>query len=535
MDPLEVIARLGGDNPPTDNDLSSAVDELKAALDAATNPDSPDVEAARDLREALNAATAEQKARDEAREAIREEARKLREGVFDDEAEAAPEEAEDETEEVKAEAAEPVAATASSTLSVIERLRRHAQRIAPEEAEKPSMPGVNLRPIGPAAGFEIDQNGGFSQVGQMFATHAKSVTEIGKDSSLLRLSRHYDESRQLGPNVDLNNRKISDVLGPDALPVTAAGGFCGPGDVDHSHPICADRGRPIRDGMIQFNATRGRVSFAPAAGIGDLAGNVSIWTADTDADPGDATKPCPPVECPEELSCEVDAIVRCITVGNFQARFSPEFWASRLELLLAEFDRAAEQKSLQEIHAASTLLTAVDDGNIITSFLGAINRVIASDRSINRNLSGRYTVIADAWVRDAMRNQVLVNLGVANNVDAIQVADNQINGWLTQLGVTVIWTQDGTVNDGSGEHNLQTDPNAFLSETTVYVYPSEAFMFLDGGTLDLGTSITDSALNATNDRQAFAESFEKVCFRGCSAYAVPITVNQACGCPVTAA
>src|SRR5699024_2846389 len=156
-------------------------------------------------------------------------------------------------------------------------------------------------------------------------------------------------------------------LGPDALPITAAGGFCGPGDVDHSHPICADRGRPIRDGMIQFNATRGRVSFAPAAGLGDLAGNVSIWTAETDADPGDATKPCPPVECPEELSCEVDAIVRCITVGNFQARFSPEFWASRLELLLAEFDRTAEQKAMQEIHAASTLLTAVDEGNIITS------------------------------------------------------------------------------------------------------------------------------------------------------------------------
>lgn len=537
MDPLEVIARLGGDNPPTDNDLSSAVDELKAALDAATNPDNPDVEAARDLREALNIASGEQKAREEAREAIREEARKLREGVFDDDAEKEPTEEEAaevvaEAEKAAAEAPEPV--TAAPAISVIERLRRHAQRVTPEEAEKPSMPGVDIRPVGPAAGFELDQDAGFSQVGQMFSAHAKSLTTAGKDASLLRLTRHYDESRSLGPNVDLNNRKISDVLGPDALPITAAGGFCGPGDVDHSHPICAERGRPIRDGMIQFNATRGRVSFAPAAGLGDLAGNVSIWTAATDADPGEATKPCPPVECPEELSCEVDAIVRCITVGNFQARFSPEFWASRLELLLAEFDRAAEQKALQEIHAASTLLTAVDEGNIITSFLGAINRVIASDRSINRNLSGRYTVIADSWVRDAMRNQVLLNLGVANNVDAIQVADAQINGWLTQLGVTVIWTQDGTVNETSGEHNLQEDPNAFLAETTVYVYPSEAFMFLDGGTLDLGTSITDSALNATNDRQAFAESFEKVCFRGCSAYAVPITVNQACGCPVTA-
>jgi hypothetical protein len=37
-------------------------------------------------------------------------------------------------------------------------------------------------------------------------------------------------------------------------------------------------------------------------------------------------------------------------------------------------------------------------------------------------------------------------------------------------------------------------------------------------------------LNATNDRQAFAESFEKTCFRGCSAYYFEIPVASGCGC-----
>ena len=52
----------------------------------------------------------------------------------------------------------------------------------------------------------------------------------------------------------------------------------------------------------------------------------------------------PPVACPEEIVCATDAVVRCITVGNFEAQFSPEFWSSRLALLLAEFDRVAEQR-----------------------------------------------------------------------------------------------------------------------------------------------------------------------------------------------
>lgn len=527
MDPLEIIERLGSDNPPTDSELAKAIDDLRGALDVATSGDRPDVAVATDIREALDSVMAEQTTRSETLEKTKAEAKALREGILDDKVEEEAEKVEETEEAEKVEEKEPVAA--APVLSITERLRAHAQRVTPQEVETPSMPGVDVRAIGPAAGFDLDTEAGFSQVGQMFSTHAKSITQ--GESPLMRLTRHYDETRTLGSNVDLNNRKISDVLGPDALPKTAAGGLCGPGDVDHSHPICADRGRPIRDSMIQFNASRGKVSYAPSAGIGDLAGNVSVWTAATDAAPGAATKPCPPITCPEELSAEVDAVVRCVTVGNFQARFSPEYWASRLQLLLAEFDRFAEQKLISEIHEASTLLTAVDEGNTLASFLTAINRVVSADRSINRNTSGRYDVKADAWVRDAIRNQVITNLGVANNVEAIQVADTQINGWLAALNASVTWTYDGTINDTAGTHNVLTDPNAFLAQSTVYVAPVEAFMFLDGGTLDLGTSITDSTLNATNDRQAFAESFEKAAFRGCSAYAVPIAIDTSCGCP----
>ena len=309
--------------------------------------------------------------------------------------------------------------------------------------------------------------------------------------------------------------------------------------MDHTHPICSEDGRPIRDALPQFQATRGKITFAPAASIGDLAGNVSIWTlADDEAacavgsptSPG-PTKPCPPIACPEEIVCATDAVVRCITVGNFQAQFSPEFWSSRLALLLAEFDRVAEQKAIEEIHAASVDLGTVDECNTLASFLMGINSIIAADRSAQRNMTRRYRVIADAYIRDYMRNQVIKNLGVANNIEALQLADATINGWLADINASVVWTFDGTF-DGV-EHRILL-PGEIPTTAGVYVHPEDSFVFLDGGTLDLGTDIHDSLLNATNDRQAFAESFEKTCFRGCSAYTFDIPVFSGCGCGNTA-
>jgi hypothetical protein len=531
LDPLQILENL---DKATSADLNAALADLKDALDAATKADPPDLEVARDLKEAIGKVTAEQATREENAKAAREEAAELRKGIFDEEKPAEGDDADtDEGEEEKpaeekpaeAQKPEPVAA------SVLDRLRAHAAARTTSHEKGPKIKlGAHLKSVGPASGTKIDDNADFGALGQLFATHSRSVMSSGP-VPLARLEREFEEGRKLGHNLEQNNRRISDVLGyGGARPQTAAGGLCGPGDVDHTHPICADTGRPVRDSLPQFNAARGRVTFAPAAGLGDLDGAVSIWTADTDSAPGTATKPCPPVLCPEEDFAEVDAIVRCLTVGNFQAKFSPEFWASRLQLLLATFDRAAEQKAISEIDAASTALPTYADGdNTLANFLQAVNNIISSDRSAQRNLSGSYTVLADSWLRDQIRNQVIQNLGVANNVETLQIADSMINGWLADVNATAVWTPDGTIDDGTGLHRVLT-PGTVPTDATIYVHPEDAFFFLDGGTLDLGTEIRDSGLNATNDRQAFAESFEKVAFRGCSAYKQEITLANLCGC-----
>lgn len=535
MDPLDIIAKLAEDYTgpaPTDAELEQAAKDIREALDVATKADEPELDLAKDLAEALQVVTKAADDREAAREERRAEAKKLREGIFDDEPETPAEETPAVETPVEAEVNEPVAAS-----SIIERLKRHAATKAPEQEKPKTMGGVRTLAVGPAAGYDVGE-GTFADLGKLFATHAKSVQGIGKSDRLFRLNRDFDESRKLGYNVEVNNRRITDVFGygQTSRPVAAAGGLCGPGEVDFSHPICADRGRPVRDSLVQFNAARGQVTYSPAAGLGDVDGAVSIWTPAMDAAaPASGVKPCPPVECPEELTAAVDAVTRCLTIGNFQATFSPELWASRLELLLALHDRIAEQKSLVEIHEGSTFIAAgslVDGGNVIANFLENINIIVAQDRAIQRNLTGQYVALTDSYVRDAIRNQVIQNLGVANNVETIQIADAIIAGWLADVNVRPVWTVDGTVDEQTGDHNIPTAVGAPLANATVYVYPEDAWMFLDGGTLDLGTQITDSSLNSTNDRQAFAETFEKTAFRGCSSYAFELDTTTSCGCPV---
>lgn len=541
MDPLQILARLeeGHPTPPTDAELASAATGIKDALDAATTADDLDPALCKDLRAALDTVTAAQTVRAEAAEATRAEVLKLREGIFDD---AAAEEVIDpdaETVEVVADDAQVETPVAAAATDIIARLRNHAATKAPQVQETKMTHGATLKAVGPASSYTLDSDAGFRELGHVFNQHGRGMSGKGVPTPLVRLTREFPESRQLGSNVQQNNQRLADVFGTGSIsrePIAAAGGICGPGDVDHTHPICSERGRPVTSSLPQFNASRGSVTYSPSISIADLEGNVSIWTAATDANPGESTKPCPPLVCPEELTASVDAVVKCVTVGNFQAKFSPEWWAANLEVLASAHDRLAEQKALEEIYAASTTVGTVNEGSTVWNFLQLLNNVISGDRSNRRNWTGRYKVIADAYLRDQMRNQLIANLGSgANPSESIQVADATIDSWVSDAGADVVWTYDGTYNGSTHRVISAHTQSGHLPpvDAGVHIFPEEAFLFLDGGTLDLGTEITDSTLNATNDRQAFAETFEKVAFRGCSAFRGVVTIDASCGCGLT--
>ena len=80
----ELIARLGTDNPPTDDELREARKQLRQDLDEALPKDGPvDLPAAKVLRKAIGRIDDELTERREAAEAERAEAQKLLEGLDD--------------------------------------------------------------------------------------------------------------------------------------------------------------------------------------------------------------------------------------------------------------------------------------------------------------------------------------------------------------------------------------------------------------------------------------------------------------------
>jgi hypothetical protein len=344
----------------------------------------------------------------------------------------------------------------------------------------------------------------------------------------------YPEDRRLhSTNAGDNTRLIDAVFTPENMNVDAigaAGGICGPLEADFTHPICGTRGRPIRDSLTRFNANRGGVRYAPSVGIADVVDGITVWPIETDESPGENTKACLVLDCVDEVVAEVDAIVACVQIGNFQARFNPEFWRSRLDVLMVAHDRIAEQTLYTDIVAGSTAVTYAGSTGTIYDVLSFIDKAVAGLRSRNRlNNSIGFRAILPDWVHQALRADIASQrLNGQSGADSLAQADATIDAFFRVRGVIPVWTLDVDVFGAQAAGALLDFPGG---DAPITVYPEGTWMFLDGGTLDLGTEITDSTLNQTNDRQAFMETFEKVAFRGCESLTSTVSIAEVCVCP----
>jgi len=524
----DLIDRLGTDNPPTIEELSEARTAMSAVLNEATSPGTLNLELAREMRGLIDAVDTDLERLQTEQEQQAEEAQRLRDGVIDPEpngdgGDNGDGEGDDGGD--NPEGGDGNGVTAGNGLS--ETARRALENISRRRAAtdgdtEPAPPAVRVTVAGPALGARTPE--GLRDVANIFHNHAHR-TSRGKQP-LVSLQMDIPTSRMLSHGATENTRRIEDLLSSRAL--VASGGICEPLPADFSHPICGDRGRPIRDALPTFGAGQGGVRFAPTATLADLAGPpdpITVWTHDTDLDPSDATKACPHVDCEPEVEVFVDAIVACLEVGNFQARFNPEFWRSQLDLLMIRHDRIAEQTLFATMTALSTAVTfAAIDGNTLQTLFVALDRASAALRSRHRVLAQNLRMVAPSWLRDAIRASFARG---SSDPAALSVADSVIAGLFASRNVTPVWSPDVDPFGTQGAGALITWPG---DNAQVLLYPEGTFFFLDGGTLDLGTEITDSTLNATNDRQAFMETFENVAFRGCEALSLTIPVAEDCVC-----
>jgi hypothetical protein len=127
-------------------------------------------------------------------------------------------------------------------------------------------------------------------------------------------------------------------------------------------------------------------------------------------------------------------------------------------------------------------------------------------------------VIAPAWVKSAIQADFALQMP---GDSAQALSDGDIEGFLRARGVNITFHIDDSGATGAQSSGACAEfPDTF----TWYMFAEGSFLFLDGGTLDLGV-IRDSTLVGTNDYKMFVETFEGLAFVGVESLKVVSTIS----------
>ncbi len=341
----------------------------------------------------------------------------------------------------------------------------------------------------------------------------------GEQHIVASFSTQYPEARFLGTDAEANASKIDAVVGQDAL--VASGGHAAPVETKYDiFGLGSTTVRPVRDALPRFQADRGGIRFVtpPSFASGDYADAVGVWTAAVDADPQGATKTSLTVSAAAEQTAVTDAVTLQLQFGNLMTRAYPELIARHNELALVQHAREAEVNLLTKIGNAST---AVTSGTLIgfgRDFLVTLRKAAVAYRSRHRIApTTQLKAIIPDWVFDAMAADLAIAMPGDNT---IAVGRSEIEGYLALSNVTLVATPDQNYFGAQGAAALLEFPDTF----TWYLFAEGTFLFLDGGTLDLGI-IRDRSLVGTNDYKMFVETFEGLAKVGIESLKVTQTVN----------
>lgn len=363
----------------------------------------------------------------------------------------------------------------------------------------------------------------------------------GEQHIVASYRQEFPEDRQLLTNDPLaNTDRIQSVTSPEAI--TAAAGICLP--LETRYDMGCDVGvtdRPVRDALARFGADRGGIRFFSAPTLAsdspNFADATGFWRGDgsypnsgqfhtygpdrtTATSPADA-KPCLEMNCVEEQTAYIEAITLCLTFNNLTTRTFPELVKRQNELALVAHARVAENALLAQIEAGSTRVVASTQVVGATrEILNLLDRAVAAYRFKHRmNSSSPLRAILPVWVKNLLRADIALQMP-GDGFEVFNLADNQIDNWFRSRNVNPTYHLDGVGPaavdaDGAGSG---TAVSFDLPSTLEFALFAEgAWLFLDGGTLDLGV-IRDSSLVSTNQYKQFVESFEGVANIGCDSY-----------------
>ena len=439
--------------------------------------------------------------------------------------------------EVETEAELSSEETIESTTALVEEQKEQALVSAAEEqafeapADRQPVVQVTEAPVAITAGADIpgytagSEMKDMDEVASAFEKRLHSLRRVnggdGEQHIVASFSTQYPEDRFLGTDPLENQNKIEGVVGRDVL--VASGGHAAPVEVKYDiYSLGSTTARPVRDSLPKFQADRGGIRFVtpPSFASGDYADAVGVWTAANDSavTPSPASKSSLTVSAAAEQTAVTDAVTLQLQFGNLMTRAYPELIARHNELALVQHAREAEQNVISKIEAGSTAVTSGTLLGFGRDFLVTMRKAAVAYRSRHRIAQGsQLKAIIPDWVYDAMAADLAVAMPGDNT---LSVARSEIEGYLSSMNVTLVASPDATPFGAQGATGLLEFPDSFKW----YLFSEGTFLFLDGGTLDLGI-IRDSSLVGTNDYKMFVETFEGVAKVGIESLAITQAVN----------
>lgn len=394
-------------------------------------------------------------------------------------------------------------------------------------ADRRPVTQVSAAPVAITAGADIPGYSAGSALEDMNAVASAMEKRIhalrrvnggdGEQHIVASVTTSFSEDRTLTTDAESNWAKIQNVVSPEAI--VAAGGHVAPFEARYDIFGFGTTGRPVRDALPRFQADRGGIRFITPPVLSDYADAVGVWTAANDAatTPSPSTKASLTVTAAQENTVATDAVTLQLQFGNLATRAYPELIARHNELGLIQHAREAEQNLLAKIAAASTAVTTSSLIGFGRDFLVQVGRAATAYRSRHRlEADAPLRIIIPAWVKDAMAADLALAMPGDNSLNAY----GEIDGYLAARGVVVSYSLDQNVYGAQGATSLVEFTDSF----TWYLFAEGTFLFLDGGTLDLGI-IRDSSLVGTNDYKMFVETFEGIAKVGIEGLAITSTIS----------
>jgi hypothetical protein len=354
----------------------------------------------------------------------------------------------------------------------------------------------------------------------------------GEQHIVASFTTSYPEDRVLTTDAESNAQKIAAVAGPEAL--VASGGHSAPFEVKYDiYSIGSTSVRPLRDALPRFQADRGGIRYIVPPTFANVTSNtttystaVGVWTSANDSaeTPSPAAKLSLTVAAASETTAQTDAVTLQLQFGNLMTRAYPELIARHNELALVQHAREAEENLVSGINSGSTAVTTTNLIGFGRDFLVQVRRAAAGYRARHRlSPDARLKIVIPVWVYEAMA----ADLALAMPGDGtLSVSKSEIDGYLAQLNVDVVTVLDstGTLAQSLNVFQAAGALNEFPDTFKWFLFAEGTFLFLDGGTLDLGI-IRDSTLVGTNDYKMFIETFEAVAKVGIESLAITSTIN----------